>query len=50
MKALDIIRVNASADLVVLGSEGFHTETGTIKVEGHDEVVCYETHVIMVGA
>ena len=26
------------------------TETGTIKAEGHDEVVWHKAHVIMVGA
>jgi hypothetical protein len=35
---------------VVLRSQRFHTETGTIKAKGHHEVVCDKTHEIMVGA
>lgn len=34
---------------VVLRSEGFHTETGAIKSEGHDEVVSDKAHVTTVA-
>ena len=35
---------------IVLGSQRFQAETGTIEASGHDEVVWYKTHVVMVSA
>jgi hypothetical protein len=35
---------------VVLGSQWFQSEAGTLEAERDDEGVCYETHAVMVGA